>query len=142
MWNLKNDVNEGDLVPIAQLQSPKEHREEELAIPWSYQPLSEDQLRWYWIKQPFSLQGQYLYVGSPAPSTGVQGCTIQRPCSWCIPAHGSRTWCLIAVLLSGALHGAAIYSQDIQHRAYLQRFAEEDNRTLERAYRYLLLTSY
>ena len=57
MWNLKNDVNEGDLVPIAQLQSPKEHREEELAIAWSYEPLSEEQLRWYWIKQPFSLQG-------------------------------------------------------------------------------------
>lgn len=57
MWSLKNDVNEGDLVPIAQLQSPKEHREEELAKPWSFEALSEDQLRWYWIKQPFSLQG-------------------------------------------------------------------------------------
>ena len=30
---------------------------------------------------------------------------------------------------------AAIYSQDVQHRAYLQRFGEEDNRALEKAYR-------
>ena len=45
---------------MAQLQSTKEQREEELATPWSYEPLSTEQLRWYWIKQPFSLKGRCL----------------------------------------------------------------------------------
>ena len=30
---------------------------------------------------------------------------------------------------------AALYQQDIQHRAYLKRFGEADSHTLEKSYR-------
>jgi hypothetical protein len=60
MWSIKNDIKEGDLVPIAH-QSSKEQREEELATPWSYEPLLPEQLRWYWVKLPFSLKGELMH---------------------------------------------------------------------------------
>ena len=116
MWEMKSD-----LVPVSQLHTSKDSTDESTPVPWSYRPLDIQDTRWYWNKQPYSLKGSIFresnIIEVPMPSS--------CPCK---PLEYLR-------VLTHLLCNAALYQQDIQHRAHLQRFGNADTHTLEKSYR-------
>ena len=122
----------------AVIKHDKDHRVPAVPGYWSYKGLSVEQTKWwYFLRTALSLKGADLRCVWDNESDTNQRCSFAGLDKACLISTLSNLRVAFAFRTPNDVKvpAAAVYSQDILHRAHLQRFCATDSLRLENSFR-------